>query len=289
MNLLGISRSACFSPNSVDRDTAIFSAVSSRLLRRGHNVSVISEDLFVAADLSEFDLVFSMARGKEVLHELADAENGNRLVVINSAKALLENTRSCLVAKFSACGIPQPATRVLCAPFSKDEDGCQTLHFPVWLKRSDACAQSRDDVRYVSSPGELPDALADYEKKGVKELVAVEHAEGDLVKFYGVEGVGFFSYTYPTEEQGYSKFGLEAHNGKPKYFSFSSGALKQMADKAARESGFLIYGGDAIIMQNGDFVIIDFNDWPSFASCRKQASKAIAQRIIMAAAGRESI
>jgi len=123
----------------------------------------------------------------------------------------------------------------------------------------------------------------------VKGLGAVEHAEGDLVKFYGVEGVGFFSYTYPTEEQGYSKFGLEAHNGKPKYFSFSSGALKQMADKAARESGFLIYGGDAIIMQNGDFVIIDFNDWPSFASCRKQASKAIAQRIIMAAAGRESI
>lgn len=289
MNILGISRSHRFSPNSVDRDAAIFSAVSSRLLRKGNDVSVISEDMFVAVDLSEFDLVFSMARGKDVLHELADAENRNGLIVINSAKAILENTRSRLADKFSASGIPQPMTKKIHPPYSIEAPDFLMPHFPFWLKRSDSCAQSKNDVRYISSQEELHDALADYCRKGITELVAVEHREGDLVKFYGVEGIDFFSYSYPTENEGFSKFGLEAHNGKPRYFSFSSEALKQTADKAARESGFLIYGGDAVVTPDGNFVIIDFNDWPSFASCRKQASKAIAQRINMAADSRESI
>lgn len=58
MNVLGISRSPRFSPNSVDRDMAIFTAVASRMQRGGNDVSIISEDLFIAVDLSEFDLVF---------------------------------------------------------------------------------------------------------------------------------------------------------------------------------------------------------------------------------------
>lgn len=289
MNLLGISRSPRFSPNSVGRDEAIFSAVSSSLMRRGHDVSVISEDMFVVADFSEFDLVFSMARGRDVLRELADAESRDGLVVVNSARSVLENTRARLIGKFSACGIPQPAAKVLQTPFCQEERDCRISHFPLWLKRGDTCTQTKNDLRYISSREGLLSALEDYEKNGVSELVAVEHREGDLVKFYGVEGTDFFSYSYPTEKEGFSKFGLEAHNGRPRYFTFSMEDMKQTADKAARESGFLIYGGDAIVAPDGSFEIIDFNDWPSFASCRKQASKVIAQRISMVAVHRESI
>ena len=36
-----------------------------------------------------------------------------------------------------------------------------------------------------------------------------------------------------------------------------------------------MYGGDAIVTSDGDFYIIDFNDWPSFASCREAAAEAI--------------
>lgn len=60
--ILGISRSTQFSPHSEDRDAAIFAAVASRLNRGQNDVSVISEDLFIAVDLTEFDFVFSMAR-----------------------------------------------------------------------------------------------------------------------------------------------------------------------------------------------------------------------------------
>lgn len=276
MKILGISRSTRFSPNSVDRDAAIFAAVANRLNRGKNDVSVISEDVFIAVDLSEFDLVFSMARGKDVLLELAKAEEETGLLVVNSAKCLLENTRSRLVEKLTACGIAQPATKVFHLPLSNVE-----TVFPLWLKRGDACAQTKTDVCYVSSPDELQAALKGFAERGVTELVAVEHAEGDLVKFYGVEGTDFFSYSYPTEEQGFSKFGLETHNGAPSHFAFSATDLKETADKAARESGFIVYGGDAIVRPDGSFLLIDFNDWPSFASCRKMAAKAIAQRISM--------
>ena len=31
-----------------------------------------------------------------------------------------------------------------------------------------------------------------------------------------------------------------------------------------------VYGGDAIVKSNGTYVIIDFNDWPSFSRCREE-------------------
>ena len=106
------------------------------------------------------------------------------------------------------------------------------------------------------------------------------HLEGDLVKFYGVEGMPFFSHTYPTRENGFSKFGLEQHNGAPAEYSFSVSALKTTADAAARHFGMPIYGGDAVIRPDGRFFLIDFNDWPSFGSCTQAAAEAIATRAL---------
>lgn len=279
MKILGVSRSHRFSPNSTNRDAAIFSAVADRLSRGANDVSVISEDLFVAVDLTEFDLVFSMARSNYVLRELANAEHNAKLPVFNSALSLLNASRSKLVALFDAIGIPQPATQVLHLPLIDEVSPSIELPYPLWLKRGDACAQVATDVQFVNSSAEMSVALQSFAQKGVADVVAVQHVVGDLVKFYGVEGTDFFSHSYPTDTEGFSKFGLEKYNGQPQHYAFSLTALKQTADKAARESGLIIYGGDAIVQTDGTFLIIDFNDWPSFASCRKEAAKAIAYRI----------
>ena len=57
-------------------------------------------------------------------------------------------------------------------------------------------------------------------------------------------------------------------------------ALKALADRAAEVSGFTVYGGDAIVSADGSIRIIDFNDWPSFSPCRRQAAAAIAARLL---------
>ena len=41
-----------------------------------------------------------------------------------------------------------------------------------------------------------------------------------------------------------------------------------------------IYGGDCIVDQDGSIRIIDFNDWPSFAPCRKEAAPFIAKCVL---------
>lgn len=138
---------------------------------------------------------------------------------------------------------------------------------------------AKGDVRKIDSMEKFHQALNDFATKGITHIVAEEHIEGDLVKFYGVEGTDFFYATYPTETDGFSKFGLEKENGIPQHYAYDKSKLKQIADQAARVSGLTIYGGDAVVREDGSFAIIDFNDWPSFSSCRKQAAKAIATRL----------
>jgi hypothetical protein len=108
-------------------------------------------------------------------------------------------------------------------------------------------------------------------------VVINEHLEGDLIKFYVVEGTSFFYWFYP--ELNHSKFGLEAINGTIKGIPFDLEQLKSTCSRAAQVLNIRIYGGDCIVDKDGGLRIIDFNDWPSFAPCRKAAAPFIAECI----------
>ena len=192
-------------------------------------------------------------------------------------EALLKASRAALTACFQEHDIPQP--RSLCLA-TDSPDVPSGISFPLWLKRGDACAQSATDVCFIEDAEALRCALAEFHARNIETAVASQHAEGDLVKFYGVEGTDFFHFLYPTEGEGFSKFGLEARNGVPHHFPFDAAQLKRFADRAASVSGLTVYGGDAIVRADGSILIIDFNDWPSFSPCRRPAAKAIAQRLV---------
>lgn len=279
-HILGISRAPQFSPNSQERDAAIFAALTSRLERKGYAVDIISEDLLTVVDLSDYDIVFSMARSRNVLSILARAEQAG-LPIINSATKLLQLTRAKIIDTLSKHNIPLPATQqcVLSDVLSDTNNKKLSLSYPFWLKRVDACAQQKGDVCIVRNDAEYAQAIQRFSQNNIQSFVIEQHLEGDLIKFYGVEGTPFFHTNYPTDAAGFSKFGLEQANGKPTHYAFSVEHLKQIADKAAGVTGMMVYGGDAIVTPSGQFYIIDFNDWPSFSPCRREAAKAIAQRI----------
>lgn len=274
MLVLGIRRSPRFSPNSVDRDEAIFSAVSSRLLRKGCDVSVISEDLFVGVDVSRFDLVYSMARGSDVLSQLAQAEEGGTLVV-NSSKTLLCQQRADLVKTFQNANVPMPPLQVVNPAETLADATCAALHFPLWVKRGDSSAMSSRDVVYVAKPDELPAVLEDFAERNISSVILEAHQEGTLVKFYGVRDTDFF-FACRAKDTAFSKFGLESRNGHGTETELPVEALKSLTQRAAEVSNLEVYGGDAIVTPDGRCVLIDFNDWPSFSPCRKAAAKAIA-------------
>ena len=103
----------------------------------------------------------------------------------------------------------------------------------------------------------------------------------DLLKFYGVVGTDFFFSYHPTSStSGFSKFGLEAHNGIPQGYDYDAEALRRMAEKVAQACGFTLYGGDCIVRPDGSFVLIDFNDFPSFAPCASEAAQAFVDSIV---------
>lgn len=279
MNILGIRRDPRFSPNSVDRDAAIFSSVVTQLLRKGHEVSVMGEDLLFAADFEEFDMVFSMARSNEAIASLATAENELHIPVFNSALSLQKASRAKITQVFAENSIPQPKSQLISLGSMGNEGFQLGLKFPLWLKNGGLCTQDAIDVSFVSDESGFRETVSNVKHKDIDILVAEEHKEGDLIKFYGVEGTDFFFYTYATENKGFSKFGLEKHNGIPQHYDFDLSDLKKTANQAASLIGFTVYGGDAIVQSDGTFYIIDFNDWPSFSTCRRAAAKAIAHRI----------
>ncbi|MDE6627791.1 MAG: hypothetical protein K2K36_00315, partial [Muribaculaceae bacterium] len=147
------------------------------------------------------------------------------------------------------------------------------------IKRVDFHAMHNEYVRYVRHAEEAQEILSEYALRGIRRAVINKHLVGDLIKFYGVDGTDFFHWFYPFDS-GHSKYGLEAINGKARGLSFSLDRLKEICHNACRELKVTVYGGDCIVTPEGEILIIDFNDWPSFAPCRSQAAPHIAAAII---------
>jgi len=259
MKVLMIGRAACFSPNSVARDMAIFEAVAKRLRAQGCEVNLFSED-----DRDAFeghgnpDLILTMARRPDTLQWLKSTD----IRTINSPEGISNCSRSRLQKIMLKYHIPFPP-----------RDGKNGY----WLKRGDCSAQSPADVVYVSDRAGLEKAIREMEARGIMDYTVSAHVVGDLVKFYGVSGTGFFRYRYPTDD-GETKFGDEIHNSVAQHYHFSVSQLQCEAERLADAVGVSVWGGDAIVKPDGSFCMIDFNDWPSFFSCREEAAEAIVKK-----------
>lgn len=276
-DIAGIRRDTLFSPNHIGNDAAIFSIVSTLLEEAGYRIRHYTEQEFLRGPLNE-KIVFTMLRNEQAMRKLQKFEDEGGLAV-NSGYGIENCTRERMTEQLISNRIPHPESLIA----KVDED---ISAFPsgksigaCWVKRSDFHAIHREDVTYVRNRENLAEVMAEYALRGIRRVVINEHLEGDLLKFYGVEGTPFFHYFYPFDRK-HSKFGHEQINGKPAGIPFSPGELKQVCDDASRILGITVYGGDCIVSPDGTIRIIDFNDWPSFAPCRREAGEAIATVII---------
>ena len=255
MRILLIQRAERFSPNSVEKDKAILETVGVKLNAAGHEVEMVSEELpFQAA---AYDWVLTMGRLPETLDKL------QTLNAINTSAGIRNCARCKLDIIMRQTGTPMPP--------KEGNNG-------YWLKRGDAAAQSKDDVQFAENKTELNKKILAFEQSGITAYTVSAHVPGDLVKFYGVVGTGFFRYYYPTDD-GESKFGDEKRNGTACHYPFDVKLLLSDVEQLAKAVGICVYGGDCIVCEDGSFCVIDFNDWPSFSRCRDEAAVAIASLI----------
>lgn len=256
MRVVGVRRALRFSPHNEANDLAILQAVVDAF----GGVVVEEEADGLAKALAEASLVFTMGRTQQALCCLAAAEREG-VLVLNPAKGVRNCNRKTLDLLARRNNISVPPV-----------DG----EHGYWLKRADVSAQNHSDIVFCASQGELEKAREEFVRQGITDYLVQAHLQGDLVKFYGVSGTGFFRVFYPGDD-GLSKFGDEAINGRPHHYDYDMEALQQMAEQMAVVAECPVYGGDAVISPTGSFAIIDFNDWPSFSRCRDEAARAICQ------------
>ena len=271
--MLLIQRARRYSPHSEEKDLAILEAVG-RLLGKVDIVGEealetflqsyerVGESLSKAGVSTERCLVLSMGRAPQTLDYLSTLE-GKGVCVLNPTAGVRACQRSNIERVMRENHLPLPP--------SEGEKG-------YWLKRGDQSAETQEDVCYCVNRAELELAKERFHQRGIIDFIVQAHVEGDLIKFYGVEGTNFFRCFYPCDD-GETKFGAEQRNGISHHFSYSEGQLQHDAELLSRLLQTPIYGGDAIIRADGTYVIIDFNDWPSYSRCRREAAQAIVERV----------
>jgi hypothetical protein len=254
---VAVLRDESFSPHSVEKDRAILEEVA----RRMDIGEVIGEKELMDLEkrFDDCSLLLSMGRLPQTLSFLTGMMRKGT-VVINNPKGVENCARN----------VWQRVMRRMNGPLPPDDGP-----FGHWVKRGDGAARERDDVVYVPNGESVDECVARFHKRGVMRVSVSAHVPGDVVKFYGVVGTGFFRFCYPTDD-GDTKFSLERINGSAHHYSFDERRMKVVAEGLATALGVDVYGGDCIVNEDGQFFFIDFNDWPSFSRFIDEAAEAIA-------------
>lgn len=267
-------RAGAYSPNHIGNDAAIFNAAAEQLRKRGCEVNIYNEENFQETEIEE-PIILNMCREQASIAKLQTLEDEGRLV-INSGYGIENCTRERMTRILLGNRVPYPDSLIVNTNESVIADLKDAGFSKCWIKRGDFHAMHKEDVSYCRHPEEAQEVLHEYFYRGIKRAVINRHLVGDLIKFYGVSGQPFFYWFYPFDE-GHSKYGYEAVNGKSRGLHFDEEELKMMCQRASDILDVKIYGGDCIVDPDGTIRIIDFNDWPSFAPCRQEAAPWIAK------------
>ena len=275
--ITGVQRSSVFSPNHIGNDASIFNGVTDYIREQGFPVININEQELITLSKNP-ERVYTMMRDLDAIKRMQQWESeGCRCV--NSAFGIENCGRERMTKLLMDRFISYPDSVIV----HTNEQVMPLLEksgiTSCWIKRSDYHALHREDVTYARNPEEVQELLVEYALRRIDKVVINTHLEGDMIKFYGVANTSFFYWFYPYDKS-HSKFGWEEINGKAKGIPFDRENLRELCYQAADILNLIIYGGDCIVSPDGTIHIIDFNDWPSFAPCRKEAIPVIGEAII---------
>lgn len=264
--LVALYRSPTYSPaQHRGNDTAILDDTVAGLERRGWQVSRVGEGEVAAGLLPAATLYVNMCQGPAASERLLDLVP-REAVAVNPPESVLNCHRHRLVGHMAAAGLAFP--RTLIVPTNDPQSLLPLVHQlngdgrPVWVKRGDVHAETSADVVPAKEAG-VTDAIAGFARRGVSRVALQAHVGGPIVKFYAVADGRFFSW----------------YAADPGPVEISEQSLKTLVFAAARTVGLEVFGGDVAFPQPDAPVLIDLNDWPSFAPVRVAAAAAIAAYI----------
>ncbi len=268
--LVAIYRSPSYSPQQHRvNDTAILDATVGRLEAQGWRTIKTTELEVEHGRLPAAELYLNMCQGSLAAEQLMPLESDG-IVVVNRPSSALNCHRYRLVKRLSDSTLAFPRTLIHAssAPLPPAEQ-LRVLspdHQKIWIKRGDVHAERPEDVLSTSLE-HVAEALRAFTGRGIPWVALQEHVPGLVVKFYGVTDGRFFNW-----------YGADAGfaGERPK---IDENRLKALAFEAAAILGLEVFGGDVAFPEPDRPVLIDINDWPSFAPFRDDAARAIAAYI----------
>jgi len=264
--LVALYRSPSYSPlQHMTNDAAIMDATVARLATRGWDVERTLERDVEAGHVPAAELFVNMCQGPVASERLSPVEADGALIV-NRPSSVLACHRHRLVRRMAASDLAFPRTLIVHTE-SAPQGGELAAPFggraQVWIKRGDVHAERPEDVVTVP-PGDVGRALGAFAARGISWVAVQEHVPGPVIKFYGVADGRFFRY-----------YGAEAGSAAPPP-AVDENRLRELAFAAARMLELEVFGGDVAVPAPDRPVLIDINDWPSFAPFRDGAADAIA-------------
>lgn len=280
LKIAAILRAGAYSPNHIGNDAAIITMVADQLRRRGMEVNLYSEEQLTCGDVTE-RVILNMCRAPESIDALKRLEDAGALV-INSGYAIANCICERKATILLGSGVNYPESIFVDTDRGVVNELTERGISRAWVKRGESHGLHKEDVSYVRTPREAQDVLQEYFMRGMRRAVINRHIDGKGVKFYGVADGSFFLWFYPME----ADTALRIKGARSKQPSMAAdmdpttGALMDMCLKAADALDVDIFGGEAIKSPDGSLTIVDFNDWPSFSTCRSEAAPRIARYIL---------
>ena len=260
LEIAGITRKTDFSPGHILNDYLIMSLTVEELCKLNSKVTMYTEDDLGVKEIKE-NFIISMVQGPKGSKKLLELSHDKQLIM-NTPQSVINCYRYNLIKEMEKNSIPFPLSRIITNK-NKIPEEIKKIQGPLWLKRGDAHASCREDVVKINSYKDIPKEVEKFNKRGIFRCAVQQHIEGFTVKFYGITGTDFFYWYQQTDQM------------RP---AFNEDDLSFIANLAAVSLNLDVYGGDAIITPDLDIIIIDVNDWPSFAPIKEKASKIIANK-----------
>ncbi len=253
--LVAVRREPEFSPGRVDDDAAILERTRDALAAL--NVTLRIGDV-AQLGTARPDAVLAMCQSTTALAALDRV--AARIPVINTPDAIRACYRHETIRRLAGSTVSFPPTRVVA---TTDGDDVAADEAPCWVKRGDVHAMTTADVVFAATADDVRAALADFAARGIGRAALQRHVAGTVIKFYGVADGRFFRCFTPSGA-----------------IPAPLPTLWEAARSGAAALGLEVFGGDLVVGDDGRPMIVDLNDWPSFARCRDEAAEAIASYVI---------
>ncbi|MDE7351327.1 MAG: hypothetical protein K2N25_09680 [Muribaculaceae bacterium] len=271
ITIAAVLRAGIFSPNHIANDAAILHAVVTELRKRGCEVRVYSEEEFVGAEIRD-DVVLAMCRGARAIEKLQRLEDSG-ILVMNSGYGIENCIRMIMVRLLAQAGIPIPQSFVVETDVDVRKQLRKAEFGPCWVKKGDAPVHHLEDIARCRHVEEAQEILHEFFFRRISKAVVSRDVEGEKIRCYGIASSGIFHAFLPFRNSA----------GEEGAGQLSDDLLAEVRDICMKAADVLrvdVFGCDVVLDPEGRCLLVNFDDWPSFAPIRKQAAKAIAKAVL---------